>query len=750
MEKRSELRLALLTLVGWIACADSPVAVGDNSPPVVTILRPASGQFAGGDSIDVLASATDVQQGSLGTASLDWWVVLHHGEHTHPFIAVTTGVPGRFGIPRAGHTDSDIFYRVSVRATDAGGLSDTAHVDLTPRLVELTLLTQPPGLNVTLDHQPRQTPLTVTTVAGVERVIGAPQPQTIGGLDYEFARWTHGGLATQVIVTGQVNETFTAVFQEAGVANIPPHVALIAPATDSIVTAGDQVTIAANASDTDGDVTAVEFFVNQAPVGVDSSAPYAVGWIPAGTGSRQLTARATDNHGAVTVGPTRTVTVQAPGPGDGLAPVVTIDSPLDGTLDVVGTVSATASATDNVGVSLVEFYIDGELLAVDSTAPYGTSLASTAAFASGVHAFRARARDAAGNWSDWAAARVTFGGNVDLPQGFAREVYASGFSDILTAIAVVGDGRLFVAEKSGRLRIVRDGALLPTPFVELPVLQGSERGLLGVTLHPNFAVNGLVYVYYTTADGGAHNRISRFVASGDTVAGPEQVLVDLPPLSEVGKHNGGAMHFGIDGKLYVAVGENGDGSLAPSLASPLGKILRFNADGSIPVDNPFFGQTSGISRAIWARGLRNPFTFAIQPGTGRMHINDVGQSAWEEINLGRAGADYGWPATEGPTANPAYDTPLLAYAHAQSPTLFDGNAVVGAAFYNPRTLLFGESFAGDYFFADYVRGWIYRLDQESGDATAFAWVQGAPTDLAVGHDGALYVLVDTRIERIAR
>ncbi|MEX2177687.1 MAG: PQQ-dependent sugar dehydrogenase [Gemmatimonadaceae bacterium] len=750
MEKRAALRLALLSLVGGIACAGEPVAVGDNSPPAVMILLPVPGQFAGGDSIDVLASATDAQQGTLGAASLDWWVVLHHGEHTHPFIPVTNGVPGRFGIPRVGHTDADIFYRVSVRATDAGGLSDTAQVDLIPRLVELTLLTQPPGLTVTLDHQPRQSPLTVSSVAGVERVIGAPGPQAKGGLDYEFARWTHGGLATQVIVADG-NETLTAVFQEAGVANIPPAIALIAPAMESIVTAGDEIRIAAEASDTDGDVIAVEFFVNQAEVGVDSSAPFDVEWIPAGTGSRQLTARATDNHGAVTVAAPRTVTVQAPGPGDGLAPVVTIDLPLDGTLDLVGTVAVTASATDNVGVWLVEFYVDGKLLARDSLAPYGASLASTAAFTSGVHVFSARARDDAGNWSDWAAARVTFGGSVNLPQGFTREVYASGFSDILTAVAVSDDGRLFVAEKSGRLRVVRDGSLLPTPFVELPVLDESERGLIGVTLHPNFAVNGLVYVYYTSADGGAHNRISRFVASGDTAAGPEQVLVDLPPLSEAGKHNGGAMHFGIDGKLYVAVGDNADGSLAPSLVSTFGKMLRFNADGSIPVDNPFFGQTTGINRAIWARGLRNPFTFAIQPGTGRMHINDVGQSNWEEINLGRAGADYGWPASEGPTSNPSFDAPILAYAHSDSPTLFEGFAIVGGAFYHPPSPLFGDEYVGSYFFADYVQGWVYRLDVSNGNAVyAFAQVGGFPTGLAFGTDGAMYVLVGTRVDRIAR
>jgi glucose/arabinose dehydrogenase len=211
------------------------------------------------------------------------------------------------------------------------------------------------------------------------------------------------------------------------------------------------------------------------------------------------------------------------------------------------------------------------------------------------------------------------------------------------------------------------------------------------------------------------------------------------------------MAFGVDGKLYVAVGDNADGSNAPSLDSPFGKMLRFNADGTIPIDNPFLAQTTGVNQSIWARGLRNPFTFAIQPGTGRMHINDVGADAWEEINLGRAGADYGWPATEGPTTSPQYDAPILAYGHANSPTLFSGRAVVGAAFYHPPALLFGAAYLGHYFFADYVDGWIYRMDPANGNAAyAFANVGGTPTGLAIGTDGALYVLLGARIDRIAR
>src|SRR5262249_46671805 len=150
-----------------------------------------------------------------------------------------------------------------------------------------------------------------------------------------------------------------------------------------------------------------------------------------------------------------------------------------------------------------------------------------------------------------------------------------------------------------------------------------------------------------------HNRVSRFTANGDVaVAGSETILLELDNLGAT-NHNGGAIHFGLDGKLYVAVGENANSSNSQTLATPLGKVPRINADGSIPTNNPFYGQTSGNSRAIWALGLRNPFTFVFN-SNGRLFINDVGQNTWEEVDEGAAGANYGWPTTEGPTTDPRF------------------------------------------------------------------------------------------------
>ncbi|HEX7771865.1 MAG TPA: PQQ-dependent sugar dehydrogenase, partial [Pyrinomonadaceae bacterium] len=249
-----------------------------------------------------------------------------------------------------------------------------------------------------------------------------------------------------------------------------------------------------------------------------------------------------------------------------------------------------------------------------------------------------------------------------LPAGFT-ETSVSGLSNP-TAMEIAPDGRIFVCQQGGSLRVIKDGALLSTPFLTLSVDASGERGLLGIAFDPNFASNNFIYVYYTVSTSPRHNRVSRFTANGDVaVSGSETVLLDLDNLTSATNHNGGAIHFGPDGKLYIAVGENATASNAQTLNNRLGKILRINSDGTPPADNPFFNQATGNNRSIWALGLRNPFTFAFQPGTGRMFINDVGEASWEEINDGIAGSNYGWPNVEGPSANPNFRSPLFAYGH---------------------------------------------------------------------------------------
>ncbi|GAB4517755.1 MAG: hypothetical protein OHK0046_24630 [Anaerolineae bacterium] len=328
---------------------------------------------------------------------------------------------------------------------------------------------------------------------------------------------------------------------------------------------------------------------------------------------------------------------------------------------------------------------------------------------------------------------------ADLPADFTESLVAEGLI-YPTTMAFAPDGRLFITEQEGAVRVVKNGVLLPDPFLTVAVDARGERGLLGIAFDPNFASNQYVYIYYTTAEDPIHNRVSRFTANGDVaVPGSEVPLLDIAPLSSAQNHNGGALHFGADGKLYVAVGDNANAENAERLDTLKGKILRLNPDGSIPTDNPLMAQTTGDYQAIWAYGLRNPYNFAVQPGTGQIFVNDVGQNTWEEINEGIPGANYGWPATEGETDNPDFVSPLYVYGHGGGPDT--GCSIVGAAFYNPATVTFPADYVGDYFFADYCSRWIKRYDAATDTAIPFA-TNTAPQviDIRVAANGDLYYL----------
>ena len=320
-----------------------------------------------------------------------------------------------------------------------------------------------------------------------------------------------------------------------------------------------------------------------------------------------------------------------------------------------------------------------------------------------------------------------------LPAGFTETRITNTLASP-TAMTFAPDGRLFICEQGGNVRIVSNGTLLATPFLTVTVDSQGERGLLGIAFDPNFATNNYVYIYYTATTPTIHNRISRFTANGNVVVpGSETAILDLETLSAAVNHNGGAIHFGPDGKLYVAVGENGQASNSQTLANRLGKMLRINSDGTIPTDNPFYNTASGANRSIWALGLRNPFTFAFQPGTGRMFINDVGGSQFEEVNDGIAGSNYGWPTTEGYTTNPNFRSPVYAYARTAGLC-----AIVGAAFYNPAVSRFPATYAGKYFFADLCAGWIRTLDPSTYAVGDFATGIPQPVDIATADDGTLW------------
>lgn len=344
-----------------------------------------------------------------------------------------------------------------------------------------------------------------------------------------------------------------------------------------------------------------------------------------------------------------------------------------------------------------------------------------------------------------------------VPAGFAAVPIAAGLNHP-TALAFAPDGRLFVCEKPGRLRVMKGGAMLDAAFAAVPALlrgDDGEAGLLGVAVHPRFADSPYVYVFYTASEPYEHNRISRFKAAGDVgdKSEGEVVILDFPA-SGGWNHNGGAIHFGPDGKLYAAHGDAANNASSQSMSTLHGKIIRLNpvpdSAAQIPSDNPFYSTASGRNRLIWALGLRNPYTFAFQGGPafpgglGRMFINDVGQSTFEEINEGRAGANYGWSAIEGPFAagsRPGQTPPILAYKRTTvgNATGAVGDCIVGGAFYNPAVPTFPAEYRGKYFFGDHPwDSWMRYIDPDNpGTTLPFA----TDTDLGglvVGPDGALY------------
>jgi len=322
-----------------------------------------------------------------------------------------------------------------------------------------------------------------------------------------------------------------------------------------------------------------------------------------------------------------------------------------------------------------------------------------------------------------------------------------------TSMAFAPDGRLFVTEKGGgdgigKVRVIKDGNLLATPFLSVSVNYELERGLVGISFDPDFETNKYVYIHYTRSSP-IKGRVSRFTASAKNPdvaqSGSEFILLDNIPSPDGGRHQGGAIHFGNDGKLYIGSGDGGFGSAnyenAQRLTSLKGKILRINKDGTIPADNPFVGILN-LRGEIWAYGFRNPFTFAVDPEDGRIYANDVGQNTWEEINKIEKGKNYGWAPCEGPfeigvervtgaCSNENFTFPIYWYNHSV------GIAVTGAAFY--RGNQFPSEYDGRYFFGDYGSGFIKTLDANDAVSDFTTDIQN-PVDIQVGPDGALYIL----------
>lgn len=331
-----------------------------------------------------------------------------------------------------------------------------------------------------------------------------------------------------------------------------------------------------------------------------------------------------------------------------------------------------------------------------------------------------------------------------VPAGFSDKEVASGFVSP-SSMTALPDGRILVLQQDGVVRIIKNDVLLPASFHTIANADAFvERGCLGITADPNFAVNHYVYFYCTITDGReSFNRVLRVTEAADTaVTGSETVIFTLPNVpAGIKWHMGGGLVFGADGKLYVGVGGHEDDVVTPpeasfsqNIGSAFGKILRINPDGTIPADNPYVA-TPGAYPAAYALGLRNPYAMGVQPGTGLMLINEVGGGNWEEIDRALPRANYGWPGAEGNSSETTFTNPLFTYSHKV------GCAITGGAFYNPPLQQFPATYAGKYFFSDFCNGTVRFIDPANpATANDFAAEIGNPVGVSVSPGGDLYYL----------
>jgi glucose/arabinose dehydrogenase/peptidoglycan/xylan/chitin deacetylase (PgdA/CDA1 family) len=364
--------------------------------------------------------------------------------------------------------------------------------------------------------------------------------------------------------------------------------------------------------------------------------------------------------------------------------------------------------------------------------------------------------------------------------GFESEEVVAGLT-LATAIDHAPDGRIFIAEKGGIVRVVKNGVLLPTPLIALTDVNSfGDRGLLGIAVDPNFATNGYLYLSYTfentpglniagpktgrivrvTVVGDQADESSKFVLVG-TVPGDATnpscenfaVTVDCIP-SDSNSHSVGGLRFGPDGKLYATLGDGADFTnidpralRAQNVDSLGGKLLRINTDGTAPADNPFYNGNPNANRSkVYALGLRNAFRFNFNETTGRLYLGDVGWSNWEEVNLVSPGANFGWPCREGNgattygcTPSSTVTNPLYTYAHNSS----GAGSITGGAFASFNA--YPDQYDTSFFIGDYAQMWMKRLVLNAA-GTAVVSVEDFnvdnvwPVEITAGPDGNVYYL----------
>lgn len=359
---------------------------------------------------------------------------------------------------------------------------------------------------------------------------------------------------------------------------------------------------------------------------------------------------------------------------------------------------------------------------------------------------------------------ILTGASLFSPSGFREEVVLKGL-EFPVSMVFTPDGRLLYTERfTGRIRVIEDATsdkprLLPSPLFQIgPVSGYFERGLLGITIDPEFEKNGFIYFFYSHRGSDPikdpyRHRLMRITAKGNIGTDPVPILDNLPIGSQSesgnGNHNGGNIAFGPDGKLYLTMGDLATPSNSQDLDSFAGKVLRLNPDGSAPTDNPFYdtGSPGSPGSYIFALGLRNSFDFAFHPITGRLFATENGPSSNDELNILEPGKNYGWDNDQksGKRDKKGYIDPILAYKKVIAPT--------GITFYTGDA--YPDKYRNNLFFVDWNMGLIHRIalkgkseDQLGLIDDNFYQHKDGLVDIVTGPDGLLYIASPGGIYRL--
>jgi glucose/arabinose dehydrogenase len=359
-------------------------------------------------------------------------------------------------------------------------------------------------------------------------------------------------------------------------------------------------------------------------------------------------------------------------------------------------------------------------------------------------------------------------GGTTPPPGLTLKVdpfITTGLTSPVFLTQPLNDGRIFVVEQAGTIRVIRNGALQTTPFLDISsrVLSGGERGLFSVAFHPQYATNHFFYVYFTTQTNG-DIRVERFTTTADPeVADPAtSKLIITAPHSTYTNHNGGLVSFGLDGMLYAGFGDGGGGGdplgNAQNDNALLGSLLRLDVGGdpySIPASNPFVGQANKRGE-VWAKGLRNPWRYTFDAPTGLLYIADVGQNAHEEVDVvpaTTAGVNYGWNVLEGLSCYNAvtctrtgFTLPIIDYATHVAGTC----SITGGYVYRGSAI---PGIRGHYFYSDYCAGFLRSFRYENGiavDQKDWGLTLGSVPSFGIDFAGELYIISGNTIVKLAQ